>query len=174
MYLKSFCSLVVLFVFVAPVAAQGLFGSGTSDSTATPWWKLNRNESGSELGGLYNGRAFAESSEQFNDSSTEKNWLGLSRPSWLPARDPNSPTLMTQVSEKSRVFWQQTGENVSGWRRRTSENFRNANANFKSNTTETWDRMTRGLPTPNWNKTNPYSEEPRPPINNAKNWFSKE
>jgi hypothetical protein len=102
--------------------------------------------------------------------SSEGNGLfGLGRPSWLPVRDPSAPTMFEQMGEQSKNFFQRTGSSLTDWRIKTTNNIRNANNNIRVSTTETWERITNGLPRMSTNTSSSDIQSPRPPL--GRNWF---
>ncbi|MEZ6095374.1 MAG: hypothetical protein R3C03_14280 [Pirellulaceae bacterium] len=171
-------AIAALVFFTSTCEAQGLFGNGSGNST--PWWKFNKSQSDTELGSLYNGRAFVPKGEKgtglgslFSSGNNDGETLfSMKRPSWLPKRDPDSPSAFQQMSDRSRTMWNNTAENFSNWRAKTSENFRNANQNFRESTSETWQRMTGSLSMPSL-RSSETSDEPRPELRSANNWFGR-
>jgi len=177
---KYLLIIAVAYLFLPSVAgvervnAQSIFsGRGITDGTTDSGAKTGilSNSSSSQAAGSgfrlpWSGEN--KTSNVVEPSSGNTGLFGFPRPTWMQPRDPNSPTLMQQASERTKALWGRTQEGFSHFGTKTSESFKTMNQNIRTATSESWARITGSAKT-----ADQRGGEVKPPVGDNESWLNK-
>ena len=107
------------------------------------------------------------------DESIGTGLFGLPRPNLMPERDPDEPGFFQTANQRSKEFFNRTGNGISNWASRTGDSIRNTNQNIRETTSETWVSITQSMPPAPWSKSDKKKAPPKPPLRSSDNWMSK-
>lgn len=95
-------------------------------------------------------------------------WPQLQRPAWLGGQ-ANPPAWNANRNQQGG-FFSDAGKNLNDWRQRTGENFRQGSENFRSATSDAWQRMTSGFQSSGWSGQQQSQQPVQPPVRSADQW----